>query len=105
MNKPSRNTVGIAFSALILCGMAWTAQAAGEPGDSWRPNSMGMAAISTLVFGLIGIALAILGFKLFDAVIPFSLEKEICERQNIAVAILCGSMMLGICIIVATAVL
>jgi uncharacterized membrane protein YjfL (UPF0719 family) len=48
---------------------------------------------------------AIVGFKLFDALIPFNLEQEICEKQNLAVAILCAGMVLGICLIVAAAVL
>ena len=64
-----------------------------------------MSVVSTLVFGLIGIIVAIVGFKLYDAVTPFHIEREICEKQNIAVAILSGSMILGISLIVAAAVL
>ena len=71
---------------------------------SWPPTSFGGALVATLVFGLVGIGLAILGFKLFDACIRFSLEKEICENKNIAAAILSAAMIVGICIIVAAAV-
>ena len=60
--------------------------------------------LSTVVFGLIGVLMAILGFKLFDLLIPFDLDEEICAKQNLAVAVLCAAMVLGICIIVAVAV-
>ena len=60
--------------------------------------------LSTVIFGIIGILMAILGFKLFDWLIPFDLDEEICEKQNLAVGILCAAMVLGICIIVAVAV-
>ena len=79
--------------------------AAGERAASWRPETLMMAAVSTAVFSMIGIVMAIIGFKLFDAVTPFKLEAEIAEKQNVAVAILCGAMVLGICLIVAAAVL
>ena len=47
------------------------------------------------------IVLAIIGFKLFDFITPFNLEKEMCENKNVAVGILCGGIVLGICWIVA----
>ena len=61
------------------------------------------AILSTLVFGVIGIALAILGFKLFDMLTPGKLEEEIVQKQNIAAAILGASIILGICMIVSYA--
>jgi uncharacterized membrane protein YjfL (UPF0719 family) len=67
----------------------------------WHPASFGEAVLATFVFGLLGIALAIIGFKLFDLVTPFNLEKEMCENKNVAVGILCGGIVLGICWIVA----
>src|SRR5687767_10663176 len=82
---------------------AW-AQTGGRPG-SWQPDGLLMSILSTLIFGLIGIVVAIVGFKLFDAMTPFNLEQEICEKQNLAVALLCAGMVIGICLIVAAAVL
>lgn len=59
------------------------------------------SVIASIVFGLVGIVLAIVGFKLFDLVTPFNLEKEICQEKNIAVGILCAAIVLGICHIIA----
>jgi uncharacterized membrane protein YjfL (UPF0719 family) len=77
------------------------AQAGAGP---WHAETFGEAVVATLVFGLIGIALAIIGFKIFDWVTPGHLEKEITEKQNIAAAIIAGAVVIGICIIVARAV-
>ena len=71
----------------------------------WHPDSFGTALLATVVFGLVGIILAVIGFKIFDWVTPFNLEKEMCENKNPAVGILCGAIVLGVCIIVAAAIL
>jgi putative membrane protein len=53
-------------------------------------------------FGLLGIALAILGFKVFEWVTPkVNVEQELSEKQNTAVAIVAGALILGICYVVA----
>ena len=67
----------------------------------WHPAGFFGAVLASVVFGLTGIILAIIGFKLFDLVTPFSLEKEMCENKNVAVGILCGAIVLGICHIIA----
>ena len=67
------------------------------------PYTFGMSVLSTIVFGVIGIALAIVGFKLFDMLTPGKLEVEIVQKQNTAAAILGASIILGICYIVAQA--
>ncbi|HXG12428.1 MAG TPA: DUF350 domain-containing protein [Gemmataceae bacterium] len=101
--------VGASGSLLIVlaaAAAAW-AQDAGSaaPPVRWHPDSLLMAIVSTVIFGGIGIVLAIIGFEVFDLITPFKLKAEICEKQNVAVAILCSAMILGICIIVAAAVL
>jgi uncharacterized membrane protein YjfL (UPF0719 family) len=94
---------------LILLAAASTAWAQPQPAEAsllrWQPTSLLMATVSTLLFGSLGILLAIVGFKLFDLVVPFHLEAEICEKQNIAASILSAGMIVGICLVVAAAVL
>jgi hypothetical protein len=94
---------GCALIGLAAETTAWAQSPA--TGDAWRPTTFVMSIVSTLVFSIIGIVIAILGFKLFDAAIHFNLEAEICEKQNIAVAILAGAMILGISLIIAATVL
>ncbi len=88
---------------LILMAVTTPAHAA-DGLASWRPDSFGGAILSTMIFGIIGIILSITGFKLFDLMIRFNLEKEICENKNIAAAILAGAVILGVCIVVAAAI-
>lgn len=68
------------------------------------PVAFGMAVLATLVFGVVGIVLAIVGFKVLDLLTPGKLDEEILQKQNVAAAILAGAFVLGICIIVAAAV-
>jgi putative membrane protein len=71
----------------------------------WRPDSFGMAVISTLVFGLIGVFLALVGYKLFDWLTPrVHVEQELAEKHNIAVAIVIAAVVLGISHVVAAAI-
>ena len=60
--------------------------------------------VTTLVFALIGILLFALAFSIIVKISPFSTRKEIEDDQNIALAILIGSVIIGIALIVAAAV-
>jgi putative membrane protein len=61
--------------------------------------------ISSLLFGGTGIVLAVLGFKVFDWITPrMDIQKELAEKHNVAVAIVCGAIILGVCYVVATVV-
>jgi uncharacterized membrane protein YjfL (UPF0719 family) len=55
------------------------------------------------IFGIVGILMAILGYKVFDRFTPGDLHNEIIEKKNIAAAILAGSVILGVCIVLAAA--
>jgi uncharacterized membrane protein YjfL (UPF0719 family) len=68
------------------------------------PYTFGMSIFSTIVFGLVGIGLAIFGFKLFDWLTPGELDVEIIQKQNLAASLLGAAIILGICIIVAQAI-
>jgi putative membrane protein len=56
------------------------------------------------VFTVVGLVLFGVAFMLMNKFSPFSIRKEIEEDQNTALAILMGSVILGIAIIVAAAI-
>jgi uncharacterized membrane protein YjfL (UPF0719 family) len=58
-----------------------------------------------VLFAFIGILLAIAGYKLFDKCTPGDLHKEILENKNVAAAIVAGAVILGVCLIIAAAML
>jgi putative membrane protein len=60
--------------------------------------------VTTLVFSLVGILLFALAFFIIVKISPFSTRKEIEEDQNTSLAILIGSVIIGIALIVAAAV-
>jgi putative membrane protein len=63
-----------------------------------------VAALSVLVFGVIGIALLFLGYKVFDKLTPnLHIERELAEK-NMAVAVVIATMLVSLSIIVAKAV-
>ncbi len=86
--------------SVVPCARAAEEAATVAP-TTWHPTSFLQAVGSSLVFGMIGIVIAVVGFKLFDLITPFNLEKEMCENKNVAVGILCGAIVLGICHIIA----
>ncbi|MGE3315457.1 MAG: DUF350 domain-containing protein [Planctomycetaceae bacterium] len=61
--------------------------------------------IAAVVFAAVGIAVFAVGFKVVARILPFSLRKELEEDHNTAVAIIAGSMLIGISIIIAAAIL
>ncbi|MES2459453.1 MAG: DUF350 domain-containing protein [Armatimonadota bacterium] len=105
MKRSLRNTLGTAWAAaavLLLQSASW-AQDAAAAGRS-RP-SLVEGIVGTLIFGSIGIVLAIVGFKLFDVVVRHNIEQEIFEKNNMAAALLAGAIVLGVSIIVAATIL
>lgn len=74
-------------------------------GADWHANSLVQALLYTAVFSLVGTALAILGYKIFDFCTPGDLHEEIVKNRNIAAAILGAAIILGVCIVVAAAIM
>lgn len=62
------------------------------------------ALINTAIFVAIGLVVFALAFFLMKMLMPFSVRKEIEEDQNTALAVLMGSIILGIAIIIAAAI-
>ena len=75
------------------------------PAATWRAQTLLSAIGNVLIFAAIGIAAAILGFKIFDWCTPGDLQKEIIENKNIAAAIVAAAAILGVCIIIAASML
>ena len=99
------NCLGAAFAvALLLLAPALTA-APTDASPTWHAQTLLQALGNMLVFALIGIAAAILGYKLFDKCTPGDLTKEIIHHRNVAAAIIGAAVILGVCIIIAASML
>ncbi|WP_437483684.1 DUF350 domain-containing protein [Sorangium sp. So ce1014] len=62
------------------------------------------AVIGTLVFVAVGLLVFLLAFMLITKLTPFSIRKEIEEDQNTALAIVIGSVILGLAWIISAAI-
>lgn len=67
-------------------------------------NNLVQHIVSSLIFSAIGIVVFAIAFLIMSKVTPFSIRKEIEEDQNTALAIVMGSVIIGIALIIAAAV-
>jgi len=64
-----------------------------------RPLTM----LSTVVYSVIGLAIFGLAFLLMVKISPFSIRKEIEKDQNVALAIIMGSVFISLAVIIQAA--
>lgn len=62
------------------------------------------ALVSSIVFSLVGMAVFGLGFVLMRKLLPMDMHKEIETDQNTALAIVIASVILGLAIIIGSAI-
>ena len=92
-----------ALSVLLTPALLHAADTA--PAATWHAQTLGQALAYMLLFAGVGIVAAIAGYKIFDKCTPGHLNKEILEHRNVAAAIIGGAVILGVCIIIAAAML
>ena len=67
-------------------------------------DKFGPKALTAIIYVFIGLAFFAAAFWGIVKVAPFSVRREIEEDQNTALAILIGSVILGLAIIIAAAI-
>jgi uncharacterized membrane protein YjfL (UPF0719 family) len=60
--------------------------------------------LSSIIYSVIGIGILVITYVVFEIIAPEDLRKEIIEKKNTALAIVSGSFILAIAIIIATAI-
>jgi putative membrane protein len=68
------------------------------PEIQWAPM------VAALVYATIGLVIFALAFLVVDRLTPYRLWKEIIDEKNTALAIVVGSVAIGIAIIVSSAI-
>lgn len=79
--------------------------ASGDTAASWHAQTFWQAVVYMVFFAFVGIAAAIIGYKLFDKCTPGDLNKEIIENKNVAAAIVAAAVIIGVSIIIAAAMI
>lgn len=60
--------------------------------------------VATIFYSFLGLALMIISYVVIDFLTPFSLHEELSGKANVAVAIVMGSVMLSLAILVANVI-
>jgi uncharacterized membrane protein YjfL (UPF0719 family) len=60
--------------------------------------------LSTIIYGVLGVLLSILGYFAFDRLAGLDLQRELVEDQNMALGIMLAGVFIGIAIVVSAAV-
>jgi uncharacterized membrane protein YjfL (UPF0719 family) len=63
------------------------------------------ALLNVAIFTLAGLLLFALAFFVMGKATPFSIRKEIEEDQNVALAVVIGSVIIGIALIIVAAII
>jgi putative membrane protein len=58
----------------------------------------------TVLYAIVGVLVLWVSFFLLDKLTPYKLWEEVCEKKNVALAIVVGSMFIAIGLIVAAAI-
>ena len=59
---------------------------------------------ASVVYSLIGVVVFAIAFVVMEKLAPFSLRKELEEDDNVAVGIVLGSVVIGLAMIIASAI-
>jgi putative membrane protein len=72
--------------------------------EGWTTNTFEMSLLAAAAFGLLGIAMLVVGFKVFEWLTPKLKVEEELTKGNVAVGIAIGALLLGISLIVVRAI-
>ena len=61
--------------------------------------------IATIFYTILGLVLLGISWKVIEAFSPFSLRKEIEDDQNLAIAVLIGSLFLSMSILISSVII
>jgi putative membrane protein len=70
----------------------------------WNLDMLGNSLLAAAAFGLLGIAMLALGFKVFEWITPKLHVEEELSKGNTAVGIVVGAAIIGIALVVVRAI-
>jgi putative membrane protein len=60
--------------------------------------------VDSLLYSVLGTIVLLAAFAFIERVLPFSLRKEVAEDQNVALGIILGAFILGVSLIISSAI-
>jgi putative membrane protein len=94
----------------MVAGMAWHTMAGEVPMPPIEPRiippTLSWASLFTsIVYGLVGLILLLIGYYIYELITPFSVKDELVSHRNPAVGIVVAAFILGMAIIIAAAII
>jgi putative membrane protein len=71
--------------------------------EQWIVSHM-RAVFDSIFYSVLGAAVLLGSFWVFEKILPFSLHKEITEDQNVGLGIVLGAFILGLSLIISSAI-
>jgi putative membrane protein len=93
-----------------MAGWAWHAVAGEVPMPPIEPRiippTLSWTSIFTsVVYGLIGLILLLIGYYIYELITPFSVKEELVSHRNPAVGLVVAAFILGMAIVIAAAII
>ena len=87
-------------------GVLWAkmALAAGEGGGGFDMSKLLTGLLDSLIYSVLGLLLLVIAYKVFGAVVPFDLNKELSEDDNPAVGVFMAGIFIALGLVIAAAI-
>ena len=108
--KIVRLSFGIAVACIIFASVLSTHVNAQESGTSTTGSAfidwkhLALLIIESIVFSIVGMVILVVGYKIFDLITPYDLNKLIADDNNTAAGIAVAGMLIALGLIVAAAI-
>lgn len=71
--------------------------------ETWNFEAMGASLVAAALFGVLGIVMLALGFKVFEWITPRLKVEEELAKGNMAVSVVVAAVILGVAVVVVRA--
>jgi putative membrane protein len=94
----------------IIAGWTWFAVAGEMPVPPMEPRIMPPALswpsiLTSVVYGLLGLILLLIGYYLYEIITPWSVKEELITHRNPAVGMVVAAFIVGMAIVIAAAII
>jgi putative membrane protein len=94
----------------MIGGMVWQAMAGEVPVPPVEPRIIAPALswsslFTSLVYGLVGLILLLIGYYIYELITPWSVKEELISHRNPAVGMVVAAFILGMAIVIAAAII
>jgi len=94
----------------IVAGMAWFGVAGEVSAPPIEPRIIApmlswASLLTSVVYGLVGLILLLVGYYVYELITPFSVKDELISHRNPAIGLVVAAFILGMAIIIAAAII